>query len=284
MSAPRCLVTGANGYLGAQVAAKLRAEGWRVAPMTRNPAGGGGVRFALGEPVDVEKLRGHEALIHCAYDFSPVRWKDILAVNVEGSARLFDAAEAAGVKSIVVISTISAYDACVSQYGRAKLLIEARAREGGACIVRPGLIYGDAPGAMFGRLVAQVRAAPLVPIPGDGRQLMYTVHQEDLVEAIWRGLSAGPAGPVTVAHEQPIAFRDLLSAIGARLGRKVTPVPTPWRAMWLGLRGAELVGVRIGLRSDSLVSLVHQDKAPHLNAAAALGVRCRPFSLDNVAL
>jgi len=186
----------------------------------------------------------------------------------------------------VLISTISAFETCKSKYGRAKLAIEAAAREASACIVRPGLIYGHSPGAMFGRLVAQVRGGALIPMPGDGRQLMFTVHEEDLCEAVLCAASLGsaPATPITLANATPVAFRDIMRAIGQRLGRDVSAVPVPWRLMWLGLRGAELVRAPIGLRSDSLISLINQNPAPNLNAESALGVRCRRFDLAKVAL
>lgn len=281
----RVLLTGASGYLGGLIARKFTASGWDVVGMTRRPKAGE-VAFTLGDEVAPASFADADALVHCAYDFAPIAFADIKAINVEGSARLFRAAREAGIQHIVLISTISAFNGCKSNYGRAKLLIEAEARAAGAAIIRPGLIYGASPGAMFGRLVLQVRAASIVPMPGDGRQMMYTVHEDDLTDAIFRAATRSPAptAPVTVANETPIAFAEIMRAIGARLGRKVRPVPIPWQAMWLGLRGAEILRVPIGLRSDSLVSLINQDTAPLLNAEAELGVRCRPFDLSAIAL
>lgn len=282
---PRCALTGASGYLGGIIARKLSASGWDIVPLTRR-AGGGEVSFTLGEPIAAEVLAGCDALIHCAYDFAQTEWRDIKRVNVDGSAHLFRAALEARVPHTLLISTISAFEGCTSLYGRAKILMEAEARRAGACIIRPGLIYGPSPEAVFGRLVKQVRASSFVPMPGDGRHVQYVVHEDDLAEAILRGVAKTPApiAPVTVANATPIAFRDLILAIGARLGKRVTPIPTPWRLMWLGLRTAELLRIPLGLRSDSLVSLVNQDTAPLFNAEAELGVRCRPFDLSAVPL
>ncbi|HVY87579.1 MAG TPA: NAD-dependent epimerase/dehydratase family protein [Hyphomonadaceae bacterium] len=282
--APTCLLTGASGYLGGLIAKRLKAAGWRVVGMTRKPRAGE-VAFTLGQPVSPEILKGHDALIHCAYDFAPIGWTDIEATNIKGAEMLFAAAKAAGIKRMVAISTISAFDGCKSNYGKAKLEIEKHARTAGACIVRPGLIYGAAPGAMFGRLVSQVKKASLVPIPGDGKQLMYTVHEDDLTDAILNGLSTNPApqASITVANGVALSFRDIMVAIGRKLNRSVTTIPVPWQAMWLALRTAEVAKIPLGLRSDSLVSLVNQDKSPVINSDL-LGVRCRSFSLDGVAI
>jgi hypothetical protein len=54
--------------------------------------------------------------------------------------------------------------------------------------------------------------------------------------------------------------------------------------MWLALRSAEICGLRLPLRSDSLVSLVNQDRAPVLNARETLGVECRPFDPSRASL
>jgi nucleoside-diphosphate-sugar epimerase len=282
---PRCALTGASGYLGGIIARKLKASGWDVAPLSRRP-GAGEIHFALGEPIAADALVGCDALIHCAYDFGQIEWRDIERVNVKGSALLFRAAAEVRIPHMLHISTISAFDGCTSLYGRAKLLIEAEVQRLGACVIRPGLIYGPSPGAMFGRLVRQVRVSRFVPMPGDGRQAQYMVHEDDLAEAILRGLTKEPAprAPVTVANAAPIAFRDIILFIGARLAKRVTPIPTPWRLMWLGIRAAELMRIPLGLRSDSLISLVHQNVAPHFNAESELGVRCRPFDLSAVEL
>ena len=277
----RCLLTGATGYLGSQIRRRLLADGWDVIELTRREEPGSNTRwFRLGEPLDPADLAGCQALVHCAYDFDQIAWEDICAVNVRGSELLLQAARQAGIRHVVLISTISAFDGCKSLYGKAKLEIERATRELGGWVIRPGLIYGDDPGGMVGRLVAQVRRARLLPIPGSGAQLMYLVHQDDIAAAVSRALTIAPppdAPPVTVAHGQAFAFRDILHELARALGRKVTLVPVPWRLMWLALRCAELCRLKLPLRSDSLVSLVNQNRAPLLNAHKMLGMVCRPF-------
>ena len=50
-----------------------------------------------------------------------------------------------------------------------------------------------------------------------------------------------------------------------------------WRAVWLGLKTAELARLRLGYRSDSVISLVHQDPHPDFSALKELGVTVREF-------
>ena len=126
------------------------------------------VRLRLGDEVQPEIFRSRNitALVHCAYDFKPVSRREIQRVNVEGSRKLLAAATAGGVQRIAVMSTISAFEGCRSDYGKAKLEIEAAARAAGALVVRSGLVWADGPpsgGGMFGSLARSVGAS-MVPL------------------------------------------------------------------------------------------------------------------------
>jgi hypothetical protein len=39
-------------------------------------------------------------------------------------------------------------------------------------------------------------------------------------------------------------------------------IPVPWRLAWLILKSLEKLGISIGLRSDSVISLMNQDPNP----------------------
>jgi len=278
-----CALTGANGFVGRRLWRHLESEGWRVIPWTRQTGGGGeGVVFRLGEEIDPALLKNVHAVVHCAYDFGPRRWPEIAGVNVEGSRKLFEAARTAGVESIVHISSLSAFPGCRSLYGRAKLATEEAALSAGGLVLRPGLIYGEAPGGMFGRLVAQVKNSKVVPVIRGGRQTQYLVHEQDLGATVLSCL-AGRAGtistPISLAHEQGWELTEILRRIGHMLGRRVTFIPVPWQLAWVGLKSLEIVGVPTQFRSDSLISLVYQDPQPSFALLKSLGFRCRPFQL-----
>lgn len=281
---PRCLVTGASGYVGGRVKQHLTAHGWSVTELTRrSDRARGTIPFELGASIDPALLEGHDAMVHCAYDQRQIAWADIHAKNVAGSIRLMESARKAGVGHIVFISTISAFDGCRSLYGKAKLEIERAARDLDAWSIRPGLVFGEKPGAMFGRLVANVRRARILPVPDGGRQPQYLVHEIDLAAAILRCLSpeqAFTAEPITVTHERMWRFADILREIASILNRKVTLIPVPGALIWTGLRTAEVMNLPLGMRSDSLVSLTYQNPAPNINVREVLGVTCRPFGRD----
>jgi nucleoside-diphosphate-sugar epimerase len=287
-----CAITGSNGYVGGGVKNHLAARGWEILELTRGPKPGArGIKFQLGDEVSPAALAGVDTLVHCAYDFQPLRRDEIRAVNIEGSRKLFQAARAAKITKIIFISSISAYAGFRSLYGQAKLEIEKLALDSGALVIRPGLVYGSGPGGMFGRLAAQVHQSSVIPLIGDGSQIQFLVHNEDLSEFIERyangEINGGrPQGPqiLTAANEQPWPFKRLLLEIARALDKKPKFIPLPWRLVWLGLKSAELCGLKLNFRSDSLVSLMHQNPAPDFSANAAAGMVCRRFQVETLQL
>jgi len=279
---PICLVTGASGYLGSCVTRSLEQSGWNVRPLTRNLLpGSSAIRFQLGEEISTSSLTGARALVHCAYDFKQIAWRDVHDINVAGSEKLLGAAREAKIDRLIYISSISAYEGCRSLYGKAKLETENIARSLGAVSIRPGLIWSESPGAMFGRLIHQVENARVLPLFGGGSQIQYMIHEQDLSQLICR-LAAGALEPpseiLTVAHEQPWTFRKILEEIARAKQKRIFFVPVPWRLLWVAIKCAELCHVRLNFKSDSLVSLMSQNPSPKFTLLS-LGMNFRPFRL-----
>ena len=283
-----CAITGSNGYVGGCLKNYFAAQGWEILELTRQPKSGTRtVKFQLGAEISPQALAGVAVLVHCAYDFKPLRWGEICAVNIEGTRKLFWAARTAGAGKIIFISSISAYDGCRSLYGKAKLHIEKLALDSGALVIRPGLVYGSGPGGMFGKLTAQVRKSSVIPMIGDGSQIQFLVHEGDLcafIEKVAAGTIEIAPQILTAANEQPQPFKQLLLEIARAQNRKVRFIPLPWRLVWAGLKSAEMCGLKLNFRSDSLVSLMNQNPQPDFSANANIGLACRPFQIEKLQL
>ncbi|MDB6019659.1 MAG: surface polysaccharide biosynthesis protein [Pedosphaera sp.] len=268
------------------------AEGWNVVAMVRHPSpeevrAKRAIEFRLGGDISPEQLAGADALVHCAYDFAPRDEKSIQAINVVGSEKLFRAAHEAGVKKRVFISSMSAFAGCQSLYGQAKLEIERVVLPLGALVLRPGLIYGDEPRGIFGKLVQRVANSRIVPLFGDGSQIQYLSHQEDLGRVIYE-YADGRMGwfdqPMTAAHERGWTFREILEELGKAQGKQLRFVKLPWWLVWLGIKSLELLRLPLEFRSDSLIGLIYSNPRPSfgLTRRAALGFR--PFEAGNLKL
>jgi nucleoside-diphosphate-sugar epimerase len=256
-----------------------------VRALTRSPLVDRDTRIACvpfdlaGAPAGAA-LEHADALVHVAYDFSQTRWSDIARVNIDGSRRLFAAAQAAEVKRIVCVSTVAAFPGTRSRYGRAKLQIERSAMDVGGAVIRPGLVWGPDGAAMFGALRAAVERLPVVPLPVASDLRVTTVYEDDLAAFLERLLEHWPGGSgelFVAASEEMLAFGELLRALAAKYAPNRRFVTVPWRPVWLGLRR-----IPPPFPSDRLLSLVNTDSDPLARATGSserYGVNFRPFSL-----
>lgn len=281
MSQPVCALTGANGYVGSAIRRSLEAAGWKVVPLIRQP-GPDGISWTLDSASGLAaelKAREVTALVHAAWAMNAVKPDEYRRTNLDGSRRLFEEATAAGIHNVVFISTISAFDTAVSLYGRTKLETEKAALSIHALAIRPGLVWGDSSGGVFGSIEKTVRGANFVPLIGSGDYPQYLAHEDDLGRAVARALSENwdSPGPITIANPQMWRFRDLVEACAARLGRQVKLVSVPWRAVYLALKTAEAAGVKLSFRSDSVLSLVNQNPKPDFSALDRFHIQVRAY-------
>ncbi len=272
---PACAVTGATGYVGSRLVAAL-AENFWVVPMGRSVATEG-IRWSLdGEDVESAlREKQIQVLVHAAWDMRQANPKANWKSNVEGTERLVEQARNAGVQRIVFISTISAFATARSEYGKSKVAAEQIVLAAGGTVVRPGLVWGNAAEGMFGNIRKQVSKSTVVPLIGDGRNLQYMVYEDDLTQAVRRAaLGEFPGRVLTVAHPHGVQLRELIAGIARREGKQIRTVEVPWRLVYAGIRLAEAAGLKLGFRSDSVLSLIHANPAPDFS----LDLPVRPFS------
>jgi nucleoside-diphosphate-sugar epimerase len=273
-------VTGASGYVGGAIAAHFEKHGHQVLRLSRRPCPGNWLHFTLGDDSSSLSWDGIDVLVHAAYDFSLHTWDGIQSVNIDPSIALLSAARAAGVRHVIFISTLSAFDGCVSLYGKAKLAIEKETLPRGGTVIRPGLVWGDRPGGMMASLEKAVRALPVVPyLCGAGGLRQFLVHEDDLAGAVVSISSREPiAGIISFAHPAALTLREILAGISNK--RKLLRLffPVPWLIAMVFLKLAENCGIPLPFRSDSLKGLVHGNATVVFGTQDFLKVP-RPFIL-----
>ncbi|MFO0712593.1 MAG: NAD(P)-dependent oxidoreductase [Sandaracinus sp.] len=247
----RVLVTGAAGYLGGHVVARLSAEGHAITALVRSPSRVSPWLAARARPlvrdlsdaIDPAALEGHDACVHLA-----VLWPETGAFpelgDVSACVRLFDALGRAGVSHVLYASSAAVHRPFVGRmteadrivtadaYGAAKASAEhflhASASEHGfrASVVRPGPCVGlpadpDArprtPRAI-GELVEALRESRAVRvIEGEGRQLTACA---DLAEVIGRMLSdRGAPSPLLAVSRETTVWAEIATSVATRLGK-----------------------------------------------------------------
>ncbi len=277
-------MTGASGYLGGLIAEALEAAGWEVVRLVRTLPPGDNARqkyrqHRLTDTPAGDLLQGVELLVHAAYDFSLTRRDDIWRVNVDGTGQLLAAARRAGLKRVIVLSSMSAYPGTTQLYGQAKLAIEQAGFAHGAAVIRPGLVYGDRPGGMVGSLLRFTRF-PVMPVVAPNAK-QYPVHEDDLAGAVVALAEAEsvPLEAMGVASPVPVAFGTFVETLAASSRRRCHFVPVPWRLVYWALRVIETTPARLPFRADSLLGLARAASfVPGVDRLAEMGIVVRPFA------
>jgi nucleoside-diphosphate-sugar epimerase len=117
----KVLVTGATGLIGSNIAAQLVARGDEVQALVRPGSEAGpleevGVHILRGDITNQDdvaaSVKGAEVVVHSAAVLGGATQTadEHHAVNVRGTANLYDAAEAADVRRVVALSTTTFFD------------------------------------------------------------------------------------------------------------------------------------------------------------------------------
>ena len=275
------VVTGASGLVGRHLCDRFRREGWAVRAMMRHvddyPFREQGIeRFHLDLPraLDVSAFRGADVVVHCAYGTRATTETEARGVNEEGAAAVFAAARAAAVR-VVFMSSLSASTDATSYYARSKRLVEGLLDPGRDLIVRAGLVLA-ADGGLARRLWGAIARYHVAPVLNAGRQIVQTVHVDDLSTACVRGIEGDLSGLVHVAEAEGLAMRQLLESMAQSIDATCVFIPVRAGALLAGLRALERFGIGAPMSSDSVLGLLalrHVDVAADV---ARLSLRPRP--------
>jgi len=267
----RALVTGASGFVGRALCARLD----RPRVLSRSPARtkeslGAVEPFpwdAEGGPPPLEAVEGADAVFHLAGD--PVaegRWtaekkRRIRDSRVLGTRHLVEALAAAKARPrvLVAFSAVGFYgdrgdeelteasgpgagflaDVCREWEAEA-----ARARDLGVRVVhlRLGVVLGEGGGALK-KMLLPFRLGLGGPL-GDGRQWMPWIHRDDVVGlALFAAETGSLSGPVNAAGPAPATNRGFTKALG-RVLRRPALFPVPRFVLRLGF--GEMAAVLLG--------------------------------------
>ncbi len=250
--AMRILMSGATGFLGRALEAKLGRQGHRVVTLTRTPAHAEGEAIPWSPEagrLDPEAVEGFDAVIHLAGEpIAAGRWtearKQRILESREAGTRLLAGALAHCRKRpgvMVSASAIGIYgdrgdevldehsppgtgflpEVCQAWERETAVAAEAGIR---VALLRLGLVLGE--GGLLARL-APIFKLGLGGRLGDGQQWMSWVSVEDVVGAATFALHADSLeGPVNVVGPAPVRNLEFTRTLGTVLHRPtLMPVP-----------------------------------------------------------
>jgi NADH dehydrogenase len=247
------LVTGANGFVGRHVVARLAGRGRGVRAMVRNAAAYSAVPGVEVVEADLTRpetlgaaLEAIDVVVHCAAltaNLKPPYPGAYDIINRGGTENLAAAASAAGVQRIVVMSGLGTKPAPVDTYMATRWSMEEVVRNSGIpyVLIQPSVQFGD--GAEFVNALARLtKASPVVPLLGGGGLRFQPIWVEDVVTCIEKAIDdeklTGQA--VAIGGSEYATFREIIDTICAALGKRRLKAPLP---LWIARLQAPLMAL-----------------------------------------
>jgi uncharacterized protein (TIGR01777 family) len=257
----RVLVTGATGFIGRAVVARLRARGDYVVPVSRSAPG------AAPWSEVAKEIALADAIVHLAGEaIAARRWTSERLAQIRDSRvattqRIAQAVERSATKPRVLVSAsaVGIYgmqpggepmteDAPAADDALARLCVDWEAatlpiRAAGVRVVlaRLGIVLGRDGGALQPMLKAfkLFAGGPM----GDGRQVMSWIHLDDAARAMAFALDRGDlSGPVNIVAPAPVTMNQFARTLGRALGRPSSlRVPGTVLRMALGRGRADMI-------------------------------------------
>lgn len=262
-------VTGATGFVGQALLERALAEGYAVRALTRrDQPPRNGVTWVRGDLADAAALarlaQGAEAMIHVAGVVNAPDPAGFEAGNVAGTLAVIKAAQQAGVRRFICVSSLSAREPKLSAYGASKAKAEKLVKASGLewMIVRPPWIYGPGDRETLDMFkAARWRVVPMPPRTGRTSLL----HVDDLARLLL--LLVSPLSNLLHRTFEPDDGRpggwshyEVARALGWAVGRRPLVLHLPPRLLgWAARIDGALRGDKAKLTADRVGYMCHPD-------------------------
>lgn len=238
----KVFLTGATGYIGGSVAAKLLAADHHVVGLVRSEEGAAslqelGIEPLLGSFTDrelvSEVVRYADAVINAA-DSDNREVVETILLELEGTGKPFIQTsgtsivgdKAAGEPSDQVFDADIRFQPVsekVVRVGIDRLVIDAAQRGIRSIVLCNSLIYGQGLGVkrdsiQLPLLINQAKKSGIVRYIGKGENIWSTVHIEDVASLYLLALELAPAGEFFFVENGEAKFKDIVAAISRLLG------------------------------------------------------------------
>ena len=314
-SGDKVLVTGASGFVGSAVAAKLVERGFSVRALVRATSprthlAGLDLEYVQGDLRDAETIRpamaGVRYLFHVAADYR--LWardrNEIVINNVTGTRVMMEEALHAGVERIVYTSSVATLAVqrdgtsvdetvpleelkAIGAYKRSKVaaerLVERMIAQQGlpAVIVNPSTPIGprDVKPTPTGRIIVEAALGRIPAFVDTGLNL---VHVDDVAQGHLAALDRGKIGERYILGGQNVQLSEMLTVIANLIGRRPPRVRLPRSAIVPLALAAETIARFTGREPFVTMDALRMSKYRMFFTAAKaerdLGFTARPFT------
>jgi len=279
-------ITGGTGFVGRHLAERLVADGHGVVVLGRSgravrdnlPAGA----TVLGVDIDdlgalTAAFQGCAAVAHCAGINREIGRQTYSAIHVEGTRNVVQAARAAGVERLVMLSFLRARPDGPSDYHRSKWSAEELVRGSGLTwtILKAGVIHGRGD-HMLDHLSRAFYTFPIFGLVGLRERPVRPVAVDDVarvLEAAVTGDSRLANRTMSVLGPELLLLGDAVRRVARATGRRPLFIRLPIAAQLIVGHFAELV-MRVPLISLAQVRILEEGVTEAAPAAESRSSSC----------
>ncbi|MFN8586664.1 MAG: NAD-dependent epimerase/dehydratase family protein [Candidatus Eisenbacteria bacterium] len=258
----RIFVTGASGYIGSAVAARLVRAGHDVQGLARSEAAAQKLQAMGVTPVPGHLTDFHEwvgVLQNC--DTAVHAAADMANGPSEGDQQALEAFRAASLdgrlRKVIYTSGIWVHgpggdrvadetsplrplELVQWRVAHEEIALDLAAHDVATVILRPGMVYGEGRG-LFGAWFNEAREKKTLTYP-DGSQYWAMVHRDDVAEAYALAIEHGKGGErYLLADESRHTVKQIAEAAAAAAGAKAVSLPADDVVRHMGLFGKALL-------------------------------------------
>jgi nucleoside-diphosphate-sugar epimerase len=259
-------ITGGTGFVGSRLIALAVEAGHAVRALTRREqAERAHLEWVAGDLGDMAALArlcdGADAVIHVAGVVNAPTREGFAAGNIHGTRNVLAAAEGAGVRRFVHVSSLAAREPAMSDYGWSKAEAERLVEDSllDTAMVRPPAIYGPGDMEMLELFKLAKRGIALLP-PGGRLSVIEVGDLGRLLLALASGNNAGRSFDCDDGRENGWSHKEFGLAIGSAIGKRVATIALPRPLMMAGAHLDRLVrGKSAKLTPDRVAYFCHED-------------------------
>lgn len=251
-------LTGATGFVGRQILARLEGAGIRSRLLVRDP----GKLPPTTELTDivvgslddddalVRLVAGASSLVHCAGAVRGVTRAQFDRVNAVAAGRCAAVARDAGVEHLLLISSLAAREPELSAYAASKRggeeAVTGNAGSMSVTIFRPPAVYG--PGDREMQPLFRLMARGFAPIFGSPDARFSLIFVEDLADAVLAWARDPDPGMFEIddGHPGGYGWPEVCETVESITGKPVRQIPVPGALLGLPAAFNTLAGLATG--------------------------------------
>lgn len=259
-------ITGGTGFVGSRLIALAIEAGHAVRALTRREQAERAhlewVGGDLGDTVALARLcDGADAVIHVAGVVNAPSRDGFAVGNIHGTRNMLAAAEGAGVRRFVHVSSLAAREPGMSDYGWSKAEAERLVEESllDTAMVRPPAIYGPGDMEMLELFKLAKRGIALLP-PGGRLSVIEVGDLGRLLLALATTGNHSRGYDCDDGRDNGWSHKEFAQAIGTATGKRVAALALPRPLMMAGAHLDRLVrGKSAKLTPDRVAYFCHED-------------------------